>query len=493
MKLATKIIACTLAVIVLLTAVAGYFSMRNKYHEFQLAQQRLAQVAATVLQRELSTAWKNDGLNGVAEFLDRASRESRGAMQIRWVWLDASAQPHERPRFTGLDTNLRAGETFSFVADDGRGQRSLFTYVPLQLSLTRPGALEFTESLAPLERHVWRDGLLTLGLIGLVALASIVTAYLTGINWIAKPLGQLIQKTQQIGQGDFGKPLYLAHRDELGQLAEALNDMCGQLQRQQNELASEAEQRLTMLDQLRHADRLKTVGRLAAGVGHELGTPLNVISGRAGLIAGGQLPSNDVVSSARTIKEEADRVTQIVRQLLDFARRTPPRRTTMDVRSVLERTIELLQPIADRHGVQIEWDDGATGLKTAECVAEADPAQLQQVFTNLIMNAIQATPQNGRLRLGIDTWNRPSGQPTQTSTDEEFWRIWFIDNGAGIAPEHRELIFEPFFTTREVNEGTGLGLSIAYGIMQEHGGWIEVQSQLGSGSRFEVFLPKGNR
>jgi signal transduction histidine kinase len=429
----------------------------------------------------------------VGEFLDRASRESQGKMQIRWVWLDASAQPHERPRFSGLDTNLRAGETFSFVADDDQGQRFLFTYVPLQLSLTRPGALEFAESLAPLERQVWRDGLLTLGLIGLVALASIVTAYVTGINWIAKPLGQLIEKTQRIGQGDFDQPLHLAQRDEMGQLADALNEMCGQLQRQQTALAAEAENRLNMLDQLRHADRLKTVGRLAAGVGHELGTPLNVISGRAGLIAGGQLPSGEIASSARTIKEEADRVTHIVRQLLDFARRTPPRRAEMDVKQVLERTIELLQPIAERQGVQIEWDASETVASRGACLAQADPAQLQQVFTNLMVNAIQAMPQDGRLRIAIESWTRPAGTATEANGDEAFWKIGFIDNGTGIAPEHIELIFEPFFTTREVNEGTGLGLSIAYGIMQEHGGWIEVHSQLGSGSRFDVFLPKGNR
>jgi methyl-accepting chemotaxis protein len=267
MRLATKIIASSLAVIVLLTAVAGYFSVRNKYHEFELAQRNWLRRR----RRQSSRAGQAGGTRGrfgVAQFLENASVASDGALQIRWVWLDNQALPQERPRWALPNASIPFGETFSLVADNEVGQRFLFTYVPVQLTSNRPGALEFAESLAPLEQRMWREVLLTLGLIGAVAMVSIATAYLTGISWVARPLEQLIAKTQRIGRGDFSSPLALATRDELSQLAQALNEMCEQLERQKNELASESAQRLAVLDQLRHSDRLKTIGRLAAGVGH---------------------------------------------------------------------------------------------------------------------------------------------------------------------------------------------------------------------------------
>ncbi len=491
MRLATKIIASSLAVIVLLTAVAGYFSVRNKYHEFELAQRKLAQATATAIRQELTQAWQDEGLAGVVQFLEDASVASNGALQIRWVWLDDQALPQERPRLRLPDASIPFGETFSLVADNAVGQRFLFTYVPVQLTSNRPGALEFAESLAPLEQRMWRDVLLTLGLIGAVAMVSITTAYITGISWVARPLELLIAKTQRIGRGDFSTPLALETRDELSQLAQALNEMCDQLERQKNEIANESKQRLAVLDQLRHADRLKTVGRLAAGVGHELGTPLNVISGRAGLIAAGKLTDAQIQTSAQVIKDEADRVTEIVRQLLDFARRRPPRRTAMDLAQLISRTLDLLQPIAERNSVQLHVRASAAPADQTAALAHVDADQLQQVFTNIIVNAIQAMPRGGIVCIALNAimTRNPSAPVESPVTDH--WQIAVTDEGTGIAPEHLPHVFEPFFTTKDVNEGTGLGLSIAYGIVQEHQGWIDVSSQPGAGSRFDIYLPRG--
>lgn len=491
MRLATKIIASSLAVIVILTAVAGYFSVRTKYQEFELAQRKLAQATATTIRQELTRAWQAEGLSGVVRFLESASSASNGALQIRWVWLDERALPQERPLVPLGDNSIPFGETFSLVAHDTSGQRSLFTYVPIPLASNRPGALEFAESLAPLEQRMWRDALLTLGLIGLLALVSIAAAYVTGINWVARPLGELIAKTERIGRGDFSTPLELASRDELGQLARALNEMSARLEQQKTELASESEQRLAMLGQLRHADRLKTVGRLAAGVGHELGTPLNVISGRAGLIAAGQLNEPQILECARVIKDEAVRVTEIVRQLLDFARPRPPRRAPMNLVDTISRTIELLQPIAERHAVQLHFKRPPEEAPRAASLLQADAGQLQQVFTNIIVNAIQSMPQGGVTEITLEPVHATDqSSPSDGQPARDYWRVSIADQGCGIAPEHLDHVFEPFFTTKDVNEGTGLGLSIAFGIVQEHRGWIEVSSRLGAGSRFDVYLPR---
>ncbi len=490
MKLATKIIAISLAVIVVLTAVASYFSVRNKYQEFELAHRKLAQVTATTLRHELDQAWKREGIAGVAQFLDQASSDSQGALQIRWVWLDPDADPAERPRISFDDSSIPFGEIFSLVDQSDDGHRSLFTYVPVQLASNRPGALEFAESLAPLERRMWREILSTLGLIGAVGLASIAIAYFTGMRWVARPLEKLIDKTRRIGGGDFSNPLTLPTRDELSQLAQALNDMCVKLEQQKQEIASESEQRLVVLDQLRHSDRLKTVGRLAAGVGHELGTPLTVISGRAALITSGKLSETQIQESGRVIKDEADRIAGIVRQLLDFARRRAPQRAPLDLAHVLSRTIELLQPIAEKNSVRLVLENSTATGQAVSAIVQADASQMQQVFTNIIVNAIQSMPQGGVATIGVtDTIARKSTEESG-AMEAEYWRVSISDEGCGISAEHLANVFEPFFTTKDVSEGTGLGLSIAHGIVQEHSGWIEVASQVGQGSQFDVYLPR---
>jgi two-component system, NtrC family, sensor kinase len=251
---------------------------------------------------------------------------------------------------------------------------------------------------------------------------------------------------------------------------------------QQQRIRSEAAERLAAMEQLRHADRLKTVGRLAAGIAHELGTPLNVVSGRAGLIASGKLSDEEIQQSAWTIKAEAERITGIIRQLLDFARRRSPQRVQIDLRDVARQTTQLLEPLALKRGVTLTVQ--GNGHAVTAC---ADFAQIQQVVTNLVMNAIQAMGNGGQVcvRMG----NQTRGAETDAAPSNHAF-LCVEDQGTGITPEDLEHIFEPFFTTKHVGEGTGLGLSIAEGIIREHGGWMEVDSRPGEGSRFTVFLPE---
>jgi signal transduction histidine kinase len=153
--------------------------------------------------------------------------------------------------------------------------------------------------------------------------------------------------------------------------------------------------------------------------------------------------------------------------------------------------MELLEPIAERSAVQMQLIPDESSAPPLGFQADADPAQLQQVFTNIIVNAIQAMPDGGLLRIELSDHVSTDNGKSNTPTPGSFWKISFIDNGTGIAAENLAHIFEPFYTTRDVNEGTGLGLSIAYGIVQEHQGWVDVHSEVQSGSRFDVFIPKG--
>ena len=176
---------------------------------------------------------------------------------------------------------------------------------------------------------------------------------------------------------------------------------------------------------------------------------------------------------------------RIIRQLLDFARLRGPERTSTDVRRVVRRTIQLLRPLAEKRRIRID----VIG-EESERMAEIDEGQIQQALTNLVVNSLHALPDGGALTIEIGTVRAPS-PANPGGTPDEWLRIAVRDAGAGIAPEDLPHVFEPFFTTKEVGQGTGLGLAVAYGLVREHGGWIEVESHVGEGSTFAIHLAAG--
>jgi signal transduction histidine kinase len=238
------------------------------------------------------------------------------------------------------------------------------------------------------------------------------------------------------------------------------------------------------VSQLRHADRLATVGKLASGLAHELGTPLNIISARAEMIASGETTAPEVLDYSRIIVEATDRLAGIVGQLLDFARARDLSKARYDVVLLTRRTLDLLTPLAAKRKVTLAMNDDVAPIET-----DVDAGQFQQVLTNLIMNAVQAMPTAGdvRVRLSVERTRRPD-QPD--GPPSEYVRVTVRDAGIGMTPDQLHHIFEPFYTTKAVGDGTGLGLSVAYGITRDHGGWIDVESEVGKGSLFAVYLPR---
>jgi signal transduction histidine kinase len=215
---------------------------------------------------------------------------------------------------------------------------------------------------------------------------------------------------------------------------------------------------------------------------HELGTPMNVASARAELIAE-MASAEDVVSSAKVVKAQIDKMTVIIRQLLDFARRPAPQKQRESLNEVSRQTVRLLGSLAEAKYVQLTLSESAGPL-----VAEIDSQQIEQVLTNLIVNAVQSMVDGGTVRVSLDAGAfRPPGDALDVK--RPFARIDVRDEGTGIPREHLERIFDPFFTTKKSGEGTGLGLSIVDDIVREHGGWIEVSSVVNEGTCFSVFLP----
>jgi two-component system, NtrC family, sensor kinase len=238
----------------------------------------------------------------------------------------------------------------------------------------------------------------------------------------------------------------------------------------------ERAQRRAAVEQLRHAERLNVIGTLAAGVAHELGTPLNVISGAAEIMGEREQSSAKTAQLAALILRQTEQITAIIRHLLDFGRRAGSTSSTIDLDPTVAGTVELLSTTARKRDVVVRFSPQTSGMRHV-C---AGGRELEQVVSNLMLNGIQAMPRGGTLHVSTRI---------ETLHGASFAAVIVEDEGAGIQPEHLPLIFDPFFTTKGVGEGTGLGLSVSYGIVSDWGGMIEVASTPGSGSSFVVLIP----
>lgn len=232
-------------------------------------------------------------------------------------------------------------------------------------------------------------------------------------------------------------------------------------------------ERERMNEQLRKAERLAELGTLASGMAHEIGTPMNVILGRAEYLMD-RVQDEPIRKGLQTIVAQVERITKVMNQLLSFARRKTPERAPVALQEVIDNSLEMFQERLARSRIRV---DLATDDACRKVQADAD--QMNQVVINLVMNAIQAMPDGGTLRIGL-------------SPEKDMIKITVADTGHGIPRDTVGRIFEPFFTTKEFGKGTGLGLTVVKGIVEEHQGTIAVESEEGKGTTFTILLPKSD-
>ncbi|MGH7927825.1 MAG: sensor histidine kinase, partial [Candidatus Binatia bacterium] len=272
-------------------------------------------------------------------------------------------------------------------------------------------------------------------------------------------------------------------RDEVALLAKEFNLMSDELRNAHLRVVDEQRAKLQLESDLRHSERLASVGRLAAGLAHEIGTPLSIIGGRAEFLLRRSRSFEELNANLQIIRSQADRITAIVRQLLEFARRKEPAFRTVDLSALLANVQTLLEHQIREKDIQVVTV-GTIGLP----LFQADPHMLQQVFLNLYTNSFHALARGGsiEIRAGVGP-----AQPSEAPSANGASRIWitFEDNGTGILPEHMERVFDPFFTTKDVGAGSGLGLAVSYGIIKDHGGEIRAESEPGKFTRFIIELP----
>jgi len=484
MKFTAKLVSFLFVGIVILLAIDGYISIHREIVLRETDMKRSARLLGLAMKGLVEDRWHTKGQERAMNIIEEANEEEK-QIEIRWVWLDGLGDDRYRPlaRPEKL-APVAQGKELCLQERDDQGNGYLCCYVPLTIPGERLGALELSEPLTHLYEYARSFVIRVAVLIGAVMLVSGLVIVLMGITMIGQPLSQLVEKIRRIGEGDLSGPVHISTSDEFFEFGEALNRMCEELAEANEKLRTETNARIAALEGLRHEDRLRTVGILASGVAHELGTPLNVVSGRAGMIVKEHLSIAEIKENANIIKKQSERMTTIIRQLLNFARRPSAEKTLVDLRQIAVETLDLMATLAKKKKANLGFV-----AEEAPIMLNVDAIQIQQVLSNLVANALQASIEGGRVEVGIRC-EHASPSPSHEGSGGEYICIYVQDEGKGISKEEMRHLFEPFFTTKTVGDGTGLGLSIAFGIVREHGGWIDVKSMPGKGSCFSVYLPK---
>ncbi len=300
--------------------------------------------------------------------------------------------------------------------------------------------------------------------------------------YVRGPLQKLVETMRAVRRGDLSAKAAPRRDDEIGTAVGEFNALVADLGEAHRRLLAEAEAREVLEMNLRRADRLVTVGQLAAGLAHEIGSPLQILNGRArALAARTELPA-DARRIAGILANESDRVTRIVEQLLTFSRRSAPRSTSAQLEDPVGDIVELFEANARRHQVRLEF---TCDPDLPEAVV--DVGQVQQVVINLVSNAVRAAGASGG-RVGV-TLKPSSFFAPEAAAPCPSVSLVVEDTGGGIPPDLLPHIFEPFFTTHAEAGGTGLGLAVVKSIVDSHGGTIAVTTRPGGGTRFTVHFP----
>jgi two-component system NtrC family sensor kinase len=345
------------------------------------------------------------------------------------------------------------------------------------------GVLDTTISLEGLEKERGQiySRMIISGIVSVIVLSFLLSLLLTRV--VNRPVYKLLAATKTAAHGNLDQTVSIRSHDELGELSESFNNMISELKRSRDAIeewtqtlehrVQERTQELQQVqDQLVRAGKMAALGELAAGVAHEINNPLTGVLTFSSLMLKKVDADHPWKKDLENIVQQTTRCRNIVRGLLDFARQRKPDKKEWDIHTLIENTLMLVEKQAPFQNIKIEKQ-----FKKAIPMLLVDGDQIQQVFMNILLNAADAMVGNG----GILT--------IRTDLKNGVAEVSFTDSGGGIAKEHLSKLFDPFFTTKETGKGTGLGLAISYGIIQSHGGDIEVESQLGKGATFRVKLP----
>lgn len=471
----------------LIVGLYGAYQLRNERADLREAARRDLMLTATALQLSAGHALRDGQAADVREVIQTVEARDATLDVLVFDASGASIAGGRRQRREGVGdlvgralAEFDATRGFVLRFDDEDEWPSIVGVFPVgEVGAPSSGTLVVVRSLDELQRDLSSEIHATILALATLLVGLVAAGWVLSFVFVRRPLEDLVRAMRMVRAGDLTAHVGFGRRDELGAAGAEFNAMMGDLADARRRLVHEAETRAAFEARLQHTDKLNTLGQVAAGLAHEIGSPLQVVNGRArALAARADLPG-DLRRTAEILAAESDRITRIVQQLLSFARHATPAMTTVQLLPAIRDIVELLQTEAAHRGVHLALRHPAS-LPTVM----ADASQMQQVVMNLLTNALRATPAGGR----IDVTLSVAGN-TAHDTREPSLVITVTDTGHGVPDDLRSRIFEPFFTTQMHQGGTGLGLGIVKAIVEAHGGEVALSTQAGAGTSVTVSLP----
>lgn len=468
--------------LVLVLGVYGALRLRYEQQELLAENQRLIGLTAKAVQISVENALSGRQMSEIQHFLAALAEGQEQIDRIRLF--NHALQPTlvsnplsipEHVPEVSLRKVLETGRADWFYAQRGL-QSVLYYIVPLRGADGRAeGAIEIVQLASGVEDRV-RAALwdVVIRLTTLLISVGLLTGFVLQ-RQVLQPVARLMDGIRRLGEGEAGERLPLDRSDELGRVAEAFNTMAGQLETARARLVEETGRAIELERQVRHAQTVAVAGRLATALAHEIGTPLNIISGRAETVLR-EMPASDRRRDELTIiVEQIDRIVGMIRALLDTVRPAKPEIRSVDVGGLIHGVLPLL-----RHAARVKHQTLVADIPASLPTVLADANQLQQLVINLVVNAVEATPDGGEVRIramaGVDG-------------DRAGVRVTVHDTGPGIPEDLRARVFQPFFTTKPPGRGTGLGLTICRDIVKEHAGTIRIDDVDDGGAAVTIWLP----
>jgi len=505
-------------VLIIIFGLLGYFIIQDQRKHLEDAALVSAEQQSEVLRRSASRYMLNNDRVGLYEMMLNMA-DQPGMVRVRIMnpqgvisystspaevgtMVDKSAEAcygcHEKSKPL---TRLNGSDRFRVYRADGERVLGVITPIENEPACSNAachahpagtqvlGVLDTNLSLARVDKGLAHE---SREMFGYTTVSLIAVVFLSGLFvWMVvhNPLRELEMGTERIARGDLGYQITVHAQDEVGQVAQSFNDMSNRLQVAQAEITAWAHTLEERVDEktrelkqahqhMLHVEKMATIGKMAAVVAHEINNPLSGILTYSRLVKRWIDKTTEVTPKQEEMKgsldliaSESKRCGELVHNLLSFSRVSPMNLAWCDLNQVIDRCTRLVQHKLDLGGIQLNLDLAAE-LPSAHC----DPAQIEQVVLALVINAIDAMPQEGNLWI------------TTRLKSESAVELVIRDDGIGIPVEHLPHIFEPFYTTKEAG-GSGLGLAISENIIERHGGTIEVDSVVGQGTTFKIVLP----
>ncbi len=489
MRIATKLTLLLLAAVAVVVSGFGYIRVQQERRWLIADLQEDVWVQAHTIKLTVEHALRDQQLQAIQGLLAEIERDTEQVDRIRVLnrqLVEVSSSFSDLaagvtiPR-AELEQVLKSGQPISRYLNSAPRPMA---YAILPLSSrdgSIMGVLEVLHLATRIHQRIqtaaW-DQVVRLTLLSLT-IAAVIS--LTVQISIRRPIGELMEIALAFGRGDLSLRHNLRRRDEIGQLSSAFDQMAESLQAAQTQLKAEGHDRLELERQLQQEHKLAAVGQLASEVAHEISTPLNIVSGRAEVIQKEVQPEQPLYQHATIILRQVERIGGMVRQLLDYSRPRHPTFGSVVASSILNRTVELLEPLAALRRIKLRAEAPEDSPPLL-----ADPDQLQQVLLNLVTNSLDATRPGGEIRLAASRSDPETPDPrprvSRGRPEAPYLTLIVSDTGSGMSRNHLEQIFEPFFSTKERRGGTGLGIPIAEDIVRSHRGAIEVRSAEGGGT-----------